>query len=85
MRWTFSRGRSFAGSDCLHWHASCVGGFLLKGRYRPICSIVHTAPECRARRAFRQATNRMFREPDHTLRMHAIWLLCDMLSRASRA
>lgn len=62
-----------------HWHASCALGFCLTGRWRPLCSIIHAAPDCRARRAFQRWADRYFCQPDHTRQMHAVWLLGNTL------
>ena len=65
----------------IHWHASSLLGFCVTGQFRPLCSVIHCAPECRARAAFQRWADRYFDEPDHTLRMHAIWLLGAMLRK----
>lgn len=55
----------------LHWHASACLGLVLTGRYWPLCAAVYAAPDCRARRAFLLAMDRLFGERDHARR---VWL-----------
>lgn len=57
----------------LHWWLSSAAGLVLTGRYRPLCALVHRAPDCRARRAFSRAMDRAFREPEHLRRVHDTW------------
>ena len=58
-----------------HWQASSAAGWLLFGRYRPLCSYAYVAPDCAARRWFMAAMNRRFREPNHCQRIHDTWLI----------
>lgn len=58
-----------------HWHASSCAGFLLTGTYRPVCSLVEVAPDCRCKAAFQAATNWHYRETRHTGRIHDTWLI----------
>lgn len=57
----------------MHWTVSSIAGFLLTGQYRPVCSLVHAAPDCMARRAAVLALGRVFDDPEHTRRIHDTW------------
>lgn len=63
----------------LHWYVSSCAGFVLSGRFRPVCSIVHVMPECRAKAAFSQDMNRRFGELRHCGRIHDTWLIARLL------
>lgn len=63
----------------IHWHVSSCAGFLLTGQYRPLCAIVHAAPDGPVRRLFRRRMDRAFGEADHTQRIHDTWLICALL------
>lgn len=67
------------GSDLRHWRASSCLGFVLTGQWRPLCSVIHCAEHFTYREAFQRWADRYFDEPDHTLKMHANWLLGTML------
>lgn len=64
----------------LHWRLSSSLGFLLTGRYRPVCALVYAAPDCAARRAFLCLMDQVFAESQHCRR---IWLT-ERISRAIR-
>ena len=57
----------------MHWTISSAAGFVLTGQYRPVCSLVHAAPDCMARRAAVRALGRAFDDPEHTRRIHDTW------------
>ena len=63
----------------LHWTISSAAGFVLTGRYRPICSLSQSLPDCAPRRAFERAMGRAFREEQHCARVHRVWLLGNAL------
>lgn len=63
----------------LHWYASSCAGFVLTGRFRPVCSIVYEFPDCWARRAFMDDMNRRFDEPRHCGRIYDTWLIAGLL------
>lgn len=56
-----------------HWTISSAAGFVITGQYRPVCSLVHAAPDCMARRAAVRALGRAFDDPEHTRRIHDTW------------
>ena len=62
-----------------HWIVSSCLGFVLTGRFRPVCSIVWGLPDCRAKDAFARDMNRRFGETRHCGRIHDTFILCDML------
>lgn len=66
-----------------HWHISSCLGFVVSGQYRPLCSLIHCAPDCLARRAFQRWADRYFAEQGHTQRMHVIWLITAMLRQSA--
>ena len=63
----------------LHWYASSCAGFVLTGRFRPVCSIVYVLPECRAKAAFARDMNRRFKEDRHIGRIHDTWQIACLL------
>lgn len=70
----------------IHWRISAAAGFLLTGRYRPVCSISWDWPDCAGRTLFHRAMNRTFpahppQIAHHCLHTHAVWLLCCLLRR----
>ena len=58
-----------------HWCCSSLAGLVLTGQYRPLCSSIHAAPDCMARRAAVRALGRVFDDPEHTRRIHDTWLV----------
>ena len=56
-----------------HWTISSAAGFVITGQYRPICSLVHAAPDCMARRGAVRALGRVFDDPRHCERIHDTW------------
>lgn len=63
----------------LHWHVSSCLGFVLTGRFRPVCSIVWGLPDCRPRTAFARRMNATFCEDRHCGRIHDTYVICAML------
>ena len=59
----------------MHWHISSALGLMLFGQFKPVCAIAYAAPDCRARRAFSRAMDRVFRETDHLRRVHDTWAI----------
>ena len=62
-----------------HWYASSCIGFVLTGRFRPLCAIVHALPDCQARTMFARDMDRRFGEERHCERIHDIWLIASLL------
>lgn len=58
-----------------HWTASSLAGALIRWQFRPVCSIIHAAPDCMARRTAVRALGRVFNDPRHCERIHSTWLL----------
>lgn len=63
----------------LHWHVSSCLGFVLTGRFRPVCSISQSLPPCHARRAFEAHMDRAFSETGHCRRIHDTYVLARLL------
>ncbi|WP_313350202.1 hypothetical protein [Paracoccus sp. (in: a-proteobacteria)] len=63
-----------------HWLVSSAIGFLLTGRWQPLCSIIYAAPESRARGWFLRAMDMAFSERDHCRRIY----LTHQIGRAFR-
>lgn len=59
----------------LHWTISSAAGFVITGQYRPICSLVHAAPDCMARRGAVRVLGRVFDDPRHCERIHDTWAI----------
>lgn len=58
----------------MHWRLSSAAGWMLTGRYMPVCAIVALrVPDCAARRGFERAMGRAFADPGHCARIAAIW------------
>lgn len=53
----------------LHWTISSAAGFVMTGRFKPVCAIVYGLPDCAARRAFLRLMDRAFRETNHCRRV----------------
>lgn len=58
-----------------HWAASSAAGWLLTGQFRPLCSVSQDLPDCRLRRGFERAMERLFDEPGHVQRVHRVYVL----------
>ena len=58
-----------------NWLYSSAAGFVLTGQYRPICSIVHAAPDCMARRVAVRALDMAFAETGHCRRVALTYAL----------
>ena len=62
-----------------NWVASSIGGFILTGVYRPLCSVVWDLPDCAATRAYVRRMDPLFSEPGHCVRIHVQWV--EMVAR----
>lgn len=62
-----------------HWYLSSCAGFVLTGRFRPVCAIVHRLPDCRAKEAFSAAMNRRFAETRHCGRIADTYAIARLL------
>lgn len=63
-----------------HWYASCVLGFLLTGRFRPLCAFFGLLPDSLARRLYCRLMDRIF-ESKHVDRITAAWIVGNHLRR----
>lgn len=62
-----------------HWIVSSCLGFVLTGRFKPVCAIVWGLPDCRPRTAFARRMNAMFCEDRHCGRIADTYVICSLL------